>query len=272
MRSTIIGILPLVTDGYPTRKENGVSSRPVLMKEGGFPRCKFFMSPKRRTMLGVALLSFSAILLCSLSSFVSFMVSQSLSSSNSKNSASALFGLHAQSLTPTASTSASSNPTISTASNLLTTAPATGARLVMLGVNQDTLTSLLASQLGVQQSTLTNLKIALMPNNEVTMTMNLNISASGIHRVMPIELDCIIGLDQQMDIQMRVLSFKRDGLDAGSAAATRMQTTLNQLLLSLLMPSLHSQLKGMKIVSLHTSQPLCCEVKNEMLVLVIQMN
>jgi len=141
----------------------------------------------------------------------------------------------------------------------------------MLAVNQDTLTSLFASQLGVQQSTLTNLKITPMPNDEVVMNMNLNISASGLHRIMPIELDCIIGLDPQQDIQMRVLALKRDGLNAGSAASARMQTALNQLLISLLMPGLHSQLKGMKIVSIHTSQPLCCGVKNEMLVLVIQL-
>lgn len=217
------------------------------------------------------MLGFSVISLCLLSSFVSFRAAQALSSSNAKSPANGFFGLHTQSLSPTPSTQASSDPTASVVSNLVTTAPTTGSRLVMLAVNQDTLTSLLASQLGVQQSTLTNLKITPMPNDEVVMNMDLNISASGIHRIMPIELDCIIGLDQHMDIQMRVLALKRDGLNAGSAAAARMQTALNQLLVSLLMPGLHSQLKGMKIVSIHTSQSLCCGVKNEMLVLVIQL-
>jgi hypothetical protein len=142
----------------------------------------------------------------------------------------------------------------------------------MLAVNQDTLTSLLASQLGAQQNTLTGLEITPKPDNEVIMNMNLNISASGIHRVMPIELDCTVGLDQQQNIQMHVLALKRDGQDAGSAAATHMQTALNQLLISLLMPNLHSQLKGMKLVSIQTSQSLCCGVKTEMLVLVVQLN
>jgi hypothetical protein len=222
-------------------------------------------------MLGAALLGFSVISLCLLSSFMSFKAAQALSSPNTKNPGSGFFGLHTLSLSPTPSTQASSGPTTSAVSNLVTTAPTTGSRLVMLAVNQDTLTSLLASQLGVQQSTLTDLKITPMPNDEVVMNMNLNINASGIHRVMPIELDCIIGLDQKMDIQARVLALKRDGLNAGSAAAARMQTALNQLLISLLMPGLHSQLKGMKIISIHTSQPLCCGVKNEMLVLVIQL-
>jgi hypothetical protein len=229
------------------------------------------MNPKRRMMLGAALLGFSAILLCLLSSFVSFEAAQALSSSNAKNPGSGFFDLHTLSPSPTPSAQASSNATTSVVSNLVTTAPTTGSHLVMLAVNQDTLTSLLASQLGEQRSTLTNLKITPLPNDEVVMNMDLNINASGIHRVMPIELDCIIGLDQQMDIQMRVLALKRDGLNAGSAAAARIQTALNQLLISLLMPGLHSQLKGMKIVSIHTSQPLCCGVKTEMLVLVIQL-
>jgi hypothetical protein len=228
------------------------------------------MNPKRRMMLGAALLGFSAILLCSLSSFMSFKAAQALFSSDTKSPDSGFFGLHTLSPSPTPSTVAISNPTTLAAPNLVTTSP-TGSRLVMLAVNQDTLTSLLAAQLGVQQSTLTGLKITPMPNDEVVMNMNLNINASGIHRVMPIELDCIIGLDQQQDIQMRVLALKRDGLNAGSAAATRMQTALNQLLISLLMPGLHNQLKGMKIVSIHTSQPFCCGIKTEMLVLVIQL-
>jgi hypothetical protein len=231
----------------------------------------YFMDPKRRMILGAILLSLSVLLLCLLSSFVSFKAAQTLSSSNAKSPGNEFFGLHTSSPHPVSSTPTPDDSTTSAPPVLATTTSVTGPHLVMLAVNQDTLTSLLATQLGAQQNTLTNLKIIPKPGNEVTMNMNLNISANGIHRVMPIELDCIVGLDQQQNIQMHVLALKRDGQDAGSAAAARMQTALNQLLLSLLMPSLHNQLKGMKIVSIQTSSALCCGVKTEMLVLVIQL-
>src|SRR5437764_4073336 len=128
-------------------RSNGVSSRP--MREVSLYAASYlFMNPKRRMMLGAVLLGFSAILLCLLSSLMSFMAAQAFSKAGNPGNGS--FGLHTLSLSPTPSTLASGGPTTSAAPDLVTTMPATGSRLVMLAVNQDTLTSLFASQLGVQ--------------------------------------------------------------------------------------------------------------------------
>ena len=87
---------------------------------------------------------------------------------------------------------------------------------------------------------------------------------------MPIEMDTIIGIDEQHNIQLQVLHMKRDGIDAGPAAAANMQKALNQLLISSLMPSLRNQLRNVKLISLHTSKTIRCGGGAELLVLLIQ--
>ena len=102
------------------------------------------------------------------------------------------------------------------------------------------------------------------------MSLNLNIDANGIHRVMPVEMDSILGLDKQQNIQLHVLRLKRDGIDAGPAAAASMGKAVNQLLISAVMPALRGQFKGVKLISVHTSQSIGCANGTEMFVLLIQ--
>ena len=175
--------------------------------------------------------------------------------------------------TPVSSqTAAAGQNATSSSPGSVSTTSSTGAHLIQLAISQDTLTSLLLSQLGAQQSTLTNLQIIPMPNDEIILKVDLQIATNGIHRVIPIEMDCTIGLNAQQEIQVSVSHVKRDGVDIGPTAASNMQSALNQLLAELLMPSIHSQLKGMKLVSIHTGASLCCGVSGEMLVLLLQLN
>jgi hypothetical protein len=87
--------------------------------------------------------------------------------------------------------------------------------------------------------------------------------------VLPIELDGAIGLDKQADIQLHVLHLKRDGLDAGPAAAQHMENALNQLLISSVMPALRATLKTAKLVAVHTSSTVVCGAGIEMLTILI---
>jgi MFS family permease len=169
----------------------------------------------------------------------------------------------------TADTSSSSAP--ATGSTQAPTAtPISGPRMIELALDQGALSSIFVSQLGLNQGTLTDMKITPAPKDSVILNLNLHIDASGIHRVMPIELDSTIGVDQQQNIALHVLRLKRDGLDAGPAAAAHMEQALNQLLATSLMPSLRDQLKSAKIISVHTSTTIACGTGTEMLVLLIQ--
>jgi MFS family permease len=151
-----------------------------------------------------------------------------------------------------------------------TATPIAGPRMIQLALDSGALTSLFVSQLGIQQGALSGLSVVPAPNDGLVLSLNLHIDANGLHRVMPIELDSTLGIDKQQNIQLRVLHLKRDGLDAGPAAAASMQSALNQLLLSSLMPALRGQLKGVKLISVHTSTSIGCSNGTEMLVLLIQ--
>jgi len=151
-----------------------------------------------------------------------------------------------------------------------TATPVSGPRMIELALDKGALSSLFVSQLGLQQQALTDMQVLPEPNDGLVLSLNLHIDASGIHRIMPVELDSTIGIDQQQNIFLHVLHLKRDGLDAGPAAAAHMEHALNQLLASSLMPSLHSQLKNAKLISVHTSASIGCGSGTEMLVLLIQ--
>jgi MFS family permease len=151
-----------------------------------------------------------------------------------------------------------------------TATPVSGPRMIELAMDQTAMSSLFTSQLGLNQGTITDMKVTPVQGDGVVLTLNLNINASGIHRVMPIELDSIIGVNQQQNITLHVLHLKRDGLDAGPTAAARMEQSLNQLLLSSLMPTLRNQLKNAQIISVHTSSSIVCGKGTEMLVLLIK--
>ncbi len=76
-------------------------------------------------------------------------------------------------------------------------------------------------------------------------------------------------MDKQANIQLQVTHLKRDGLDAGQAAALNMQSALNQLLIGSVMPALHATLKTAKLIAVHTSSTLGCGAGMEMLTLLI---
>ena len=151
-----------------------------------------------------------------------------------------------------------------------TATPVSGPRMIELALDKGALSSLFVSQLGLQQQTLTDMQVLPEPGDGLVLSLNLHIDASGIHRIMPVELDTTIGIDQHQNIFLHVLHLKRDGLDAGPAAAAHMEHALNQLLASSLMPSLRSQLKNAKLISVHTSASIGCGSGIEMLVLLIQ--
>jgi hypothetical protein len=163
---------------------------------------------------------------------------------------------------PTGSTSGTAGPG--------TPAPIAGFRMIELALDSTALTSLFSAELGLQQGVLTDMKIAPTPDDGLVLSLKLHIDASGIHRVMPVELDSTVSIDSSQNIQLHVFHLKRDGLDAGPTAAAHMQKAINQLLLSSIMPALHGQLKSAKLISVHTSSSIGCGGGAEMLVLLIQ--
>jgi EmrB/QacA subfamily drug resistance transporter len=145
-----------------------------------------------------------------------------------------------------------------------------GPRLIDLTLDQGALTSLFVSQLGLQQGAITNMKVAPAAHNGLILSLNLNIDADGISRVMPVELDTSIGLDQHQNIQLAVHHLKRDGIDASAAAAASIQQALDHLLIAQMMPALHGQLKGVQLLSIFTTNTSSCGKNTEMLVMLIK--
>ncbi|HET8845752.1 MAG TPA: hypothetical protein VFN35_30075, partial [Ktedonobacteraceae bacterium] len=151
-----------------------------------------------------------------------------------------------------------------------TATPASGPRMIQLALNDVALTSIFVSQLGLSDGTLSNIKAEPQPNDGLLLKLNLNIHSNGIDRVMPVELQTTIGTDAKQNLQLKVLHLKRDGLDAGPAAAATMQGALNKLMLEALMPALRGQLQSAQLVSVHTSAGLGCSKGAQMLVLLIK--
>lgn len=161
----------------------------------------------------------------------------------------------------------------SSAGNPVTAPTATvisGPRMIQLALDKGALTSIFVSQLNLKSNALTGLTVTPMPHDGLVLNLSLNINSNGIQRTMPVELDGTIGIDKQQNLQIQVAHLKRDGQDAGPSAAASMQTALNQLLISSVMPSLRGQLKGVKLISAHTSSTIVCGKGAEMLVLLIQ--
>jgi len=163
-----------------------------------------------------------------------------------------------------------SPPTSAHPMNPATATPISGPRMIQLALDQTALTSLFVSQMGMKHGALTDMKVMPIPGDGVIMSLNLHIDANGIHRVMPVEMDGVLGIDKQQNIQFHVLHLKRDGIDAGPAAAASMGKAVNELLISSLMPALHGQFKGVKLISVHTSKSIGCANGTEMFVLLIQ--
>lgn len=142
--------------------------------------------------------------------------------------------------------------------------------MLQFALDQEALTSIFVAQLHVQQGTLSDLSVVPLAQNGIILRLSLHIDANGIHRVIPIELDSLIGVDHQQNLYLQVLHLKRNGLDAGPTAATNMGTALNQLLAGTLMPALHAQLKGVKLISAFTSSTIVCGHGEVRLVLLMQ--
>ncbi|HZR43806.1 MAG TPA: MFS transporter [Ktedonobacteraceae bacterium] len=151
-----------------------------------------------------------------------------------------------------------------------TPTPVSGPRMMQLALDKGALTSIFASQLNLQQGALSDLAVTPAPNDALILNLNLHIDMNGIHRVMPIELDGVIGLDGQQNLQLSIQHVKRDGIDAGPAAASSMQQAINSMLTNTVMPALHGQLKNVKLISAHTSTTIACGKNIEMLVLQIE--
>jgi len=165
---------------------------------------------------------------------------------------------------------ATDNGTSITQTNTGTTPVVSGPRMIQLALDKGALTSIFVSQLNLQSGALTDLKVVPTPNDGLVLSLNLHIDANGIHRVMPIELDGVISIDKQQNLQLQVQRLLRDGNNAGPAAAANMQIAINQMLTNAVMPALRGQLKGVKLVSAHTSTTIGCGKGTEMLVLLIQ--
>ncbi|MDQ2885239.1 MAG: MFS transporter [Chloroflexota bacterium] len=148
--------------------------------------------------------------------------------------------------------------------------PISGPRMIQLALDRGALTSVFTSQLHLQSGVLTDLNVAPAPNDGLVLSLSLHIDSNGIHRVMPIEMDGVIGIDKQQNLQLQVQRLLRDGNDAGPAAAASMQSAMNEMIASSVMPALRGQLKGVKLVSVHTSTAIGCGKGTEMLVLLIQ--
>ena len=145
-----------------------------------------------------------------------------------------------------------------------------GPRMIQLGLDAGALTSVFASQLNLKSGALTDLTVTPTPGDGLVLNLNLHIDASGIHRVMPLELDGILGVDAQHNLSLSVSHLKRDGIDSGPTAAAQMQGAINQLLVSAVMPALRGQLKTAQLISAHTSTTVGCGGGSELLVLLIQ--
>lgn len=148
--------------------------------------------------------------------------------------------------------------------------PIAGPRMIEIALDNGALTSIFVTQLGLKSGVLTGMKVSPAPGDGIVISLNLHIDTSGLQRVMPVELDSTISIDKQQNIQLRVLHLKRDGQDAGPAAAASMGQALNQLLISSVMPSLRNILKTAKLIAVHTSSSIGCGQGIEMLTLLIQ--
>ncbi len=122
-------------------------------------------------------------------------------------------------------------------------------------------------QLHLQAGVLSDLAVVPLPGDSLSLSLNLHIDSSGIHRVMPIELDGKLGIDLQQNLQLQIYQLKRDGIPANGQATAGMQSAVNQLFSSAVMPALRGQLKGVRLVSVHTSTALPCSKGATMLVI-----
>jgi MFS family permease len=145
-----------------------------------------------------------------------------------------------------------------------------GSKMLQVALDKDALTSLFTAQLGGKQSALSDLSATPGPNDSLGIKFSLHIDGDGIQRVIPVEIDGKIGLDKEQNLQLTVQQFKRDGQVADANSTANMQNALSDMLASTVTSTLHNQLKGTKLISVHTSTTVSCAQKTEMLVIQVQ--
>ncbi|GAC1622212.1 MAG: hypothetical protein NVS4B7_13760 [Ktedonobacteraceae bacterium] len=147
-----------------------------------------------------------------------------------------------------------------------TATPVSGPRMIQLALDQGALTSLFVSQLGLQKGALTDLKVVPTAQDGIVLSLNLHIDANGIHRVMPIAMDGILGIDKSQNIQLHILHLKRDGMDAGPTAAASMGQAVNQMMNGSLMPALRCWSRRLPFRVLPPNQRRCRSVSKALLI------
>jgi hypothetical protein len=222
------------------------SDQPSSPAENGAGKEKWWRNRKRRRRV-ILISSIALVVLLVGGFFATFLLPEDDSTDPAPNGNGALPGSSAGTATPIA-----------------------GPRMMQLALDKGALTSIFVSQLNLQSGVLTDLSVVPLPDDGLVLSLNLHIDANGIHRVLLVELDGVISIDQQQNLQLRIQRLLRDGNDAGPVAAASMQTAINQMLTSSVMPALHGQLKNVKLVSAHTSSTISCGKNIEMLVLLIQ--
>ena len=147
---------------------------------------------------------------------------------------------------------------------------ASGPTTVQLALDKLALTSLFTTQMSTQPGMLSNLSATPGPNDGLAISFNLHIDANGIQRAMPVEINGKVGLDNQQNLQLRVLQLKRDGVVADTNTTATMQNAINHMLASTITSALHTQFKGTKLISVHTSTTITCAQQTEMIVLQVE--
>jgi hypothetical protein len=102
------------------------------------------------------------------------------------------------------------------------------------------------------------------------LSFSLHIDANGIQRVMPVEIDGKVGVDNQQNLQLMILQLKRDGVVADANTTATMQHAVNHMVASTIMSDLHTQFKGTKLISVHTNKTISCAQQTEMIVLQVE--
>ncbi len=140
-----------------------------------------------------------------------------------------------------------------------------------LALDKTALTSIFTQQLQVPTGIISGLTTTPEPDDQLKLNFTLHIDLLGLQRALPVELDCRVGMDSHKNIQLTVLHVKRDGIDAGPLVAAQMQTAVNQMIATAVMPALRSKLAGVTLLSIHTDTAISCVSKGEAL-LVLQVN
>lgn len=151
-----------------------------------------------------------------------------------------------------------------------TTSSASGPRMIEVELNSLTLTSLFRSQLNMQGNTLSDLQMTPQANNRLVISFDLNLALGSAHRSLPVELDTTVSVDKQQHLRLTLTQVKRDGIVAGPTETAAMQKAVDQMVTSVVTPTLDNMLKSARLISVSTSSTPGCGGGAEMLTLLIK--